>query len=292
MKKTGVIVCSNAALDYIPHEEYIPIFRSVVIFGENEKYDDYTEIKANDFYERLEKDKSSFPHTAFVSPGRMEEIFDEMKSKGYERVLCILISSELSSLCKTVRLVAEEYEGLEIEVYDSCTIAYPQALMGLIAARMFNEGKDMPEVLEKLDYIRDHNHLLFAVETLEYLIKNGRLSKFAGTFAKMLSIKPLLHLTKTGKVETLETIRTSKKARDRMIDLFLEEVKDKNILPCIIHANAKEEVISYLKERVLEVHPEYKDINVYPLTPVVGAHAGPGTICLGYIEIDGIKDVL
>lgn len=222
----------------------------------------------------------------------MEEIFDEMKSKGYERVLCILISSELSSLCKTVRLVAEEYEGLEIEVYDSCTIAYPQALMGLIAARMFNEGKDMPEVLEKLDYIRDHNHLLFAVETLEYLIKNGRLSKFAGTFAKMLSIKPLLHLTKTGKVETLETIRTSKKARDRMIDLFLEEVKDKNILPCIIHANAKEEVISYLKERVLEVHPEYKDINVYPLTPVVGAHAGPGTICLGYIEIDGIKDVL
>ena len=69
--KTGVIVCSNAALDYIPHTEYIPVFRSVVIFNENEKYDDYTEIKAEDFYHRLATDKTSFPHTAFVSPGKM-----------------------------------------------------------------------------------------------------------------------------------------------------------------------------------------------------------------------------
>ncbi len=281
--KTGVIVCSNAALDYIPHEEYIPIFRSVVIFNENEKYDDYTEIKANDFYNRLATDKESFPHTAFVSPGRMEEIFDEMKEKGYERVLCILISEKLSGLANAVRKVAEDYEGLDIIVYDSRTIAYPQALMALTAARMFNEGKSLEEVLKRIDFIRDNNHLIFCVETLEYLIKNGRLSKVAGGIANLLQIKPLLALDKYGAIETLAKIRTTKKAREAMINLFLEEVKDKDVTPCIIHANAKEEVIKEIKDKVLAVHPEFGDINVYPLTPVVGAHAGPGTISLGYI---------
>lgn len=281
--KTGVIVCSNAAIDYIPHDEYIPVFRSVVIFNENEKYDDHTEITAKDFYTRLETDKSSFPHTAFVSPGKMIEIFDEMKEKGYERVLCILISEKLSSLAKTVRLVADDYNGLEVIVYDSRTLAYPEALMALTAARMFNEGKDLPEVLKHLDFIRDNNHLIFCVETLEYLIKNGRLSKVAGSLANLLQIKPLLHLDKMGSVETLAKIRTTKKAREAMIKLFLEEVKDKDVTPCIIHANAKDEVIKEIKDKVLAVHPEYQDINVYPLTPVVGAHAGPGTVSLGYI---------
>lgn len=282
--KTGVIVCSNAALDYIPHNEYIPVFRSVVIFNENEKYDDYTEIKAEDFYHRLATDKTSFPHTAFVSPGKMVEIFDEMKEKGYERVLCILISEKLSSLAKTVRMVADDYEGLDIVVYDSRTIAYPQALMALTAAKMFNENKSLDEVLKRLDFIRDHNHLIFCVETLEYLIKNGRLSKVAGGVANLLQIKPLLGLDKMGAIETLAKIRTTKKAREAMIDLFLKEVKDKDVTPCIIHANAKEEVIKEIKDKVLAIHPEYQDINVYPLTPVVGAHAGPGTISLGYIE--------
>lgn len=286
MKKTGVIVCSNAGVDYIPHEEYIPVFRSVVIFGENEKYDDYTEIKAEDFYKRLEEDKTAFPHTAFVSIGKMQEIFDEMKAKGYERVLCVLISDQLSSLGNTVRLLAQDYEGLEIVVYNSKTIAYPQAKMALDAARMFNEGKDMPEVLAHLDFIRDHNHLFFSVETLEFLIKNGRLSKVAGLAANILSIRPLLELDKNGKVETLEKIRTSRKARARMVELFLEEVKDKKVEPCIVHANADESVLEEIKAAVLAVHPEYKEIKTFPLTPVVGAHAGPKTVALGYIEIE------
>lgn len=281
--KTGVIVCSNAALDYIPHDEYIPVFRSVVIFSDEEKYDDYTEIKAEDFYNRLATDKAAFPHTAFVSPGKMIEIFDEMKEKGYERVLCVLISEQLSSLAKTVRMIADDYEGLDIIVYDSRTIAYPQALMALTAARMFNEGKELEEVLERLDFIRDNNHLVFCVETLDYLIKNGRLSKFAGTIANFIKMKPLLHLDKMGAVETLKVIRTTKKARQAMIDLILREIEGKDVTPCIIHANASEEVIKEIKDSVLQVHPEFKDIAVYPLTPVVGAHAGPGTISLGYI---------
>lgn len=283
MMKTAVIVCSNAALDYIDHNYDIPIFRSVIIFNENEKYDDYTEIKADDFYKRLDIDKSSFPHTAFVSVGQMEKTFDELKSKGYERAFVIVISKELSSLGNTVELIAKDYEGLDIKVYNSQTIAYPEAKMALLASKMFNEGKDLNEVIAELDYIKNNNHLFFAVETLEYLIKNGRLSKFAGATANMLSIKPLLHLNKDGKVETLEKIRTSKKARSRMVELFIDDINGKDVEAFIINTNASDEVINELKTKVLENRPDLGDLKVYPLTPVVGAHAGPKTVCLGYI---------
>ncbi len=280
---TCVVVCSNSALDYIKHDFDIRIFRSVVLFGDNEVYDDYTEIKAEDFYNRLINDKSAFPKTAYVSPGKIEEMFLEMKNDGYDSAFVITISEELSGLGKTVRLIAENISDFNVTVYNSKTIAYPEALMALTAARMFKNGSNLDSVIEALDFIRENNHLMFSVETLEYLIKNGRLSKLAGGVANLLSIKPLLDLDKDGKVRTLEKIRTSKKSRERLVEMFLEEIDGKDIIPCIIHANANTEVIEELKNKVLSSRPDLTDIAICPLTPVVGAHAGPKTVCLGYI---------
>lgn len=288
---TCVVVCSNSALDYIQHDFDIRVFRSVVLFGEDEVYDDYTEIKAEDFYIRLLNDKSAFPKTAYVSPGKIEEMLLNIKNDGYDSVFVITISEELSGLAKTVRQISDNINDLEVEVYNSKTIAYPEALMALKAAKMFKEGKSKDEVIKVLDYIRDNNHLMFSVETLEYLIKNGRLSKLAGGVANLLSIKPLLDLDKDGKVRTLEKIRTSKKSRERLIELFLDETKDKDIIPCIIHANADKEVIEEIINKVLSVRTDLNNINVYPLTPVVGAHAGPKTICLGYILKNELLDL-
>lgn len=283
MKKTAVIVCSNAALDYIEHPYNIPIFRSVIIFGD-EKYDDFTELKADDFYERLKNDKSSFPHTAFVSIGHMIETFEDLKKQGYDSVLVIVISSALSGLSEGVKLASQEIEDFEVVVYDSKTLAYPEAYMALEAARMFAENETMENVLKRLDHIRDNNHIIFAVDTLEYLIKNGRLSKVAGAFAQMLAIRPLLEIDAQGKVQTLDKTRTSKKARELMIKKFLQEIEGQDIIPFISHANAPQEVIEDVRNKVLSVKPELGTIKDYLLTPVVGAHSGPGAMCLGWIK--------
>ncbi len=285
MKKTGVIVCSNAGLDYIEHEYNIPIFRSVVIFGENEKYDDYTEISAVDFYNRLKNDKKAFPHTAFVAIGKMISTFEEMKSLGYERILCIMISQKLSGLQQAIGLAAKEVSDLEIIVYDSKTLSYPQAYMALCASKMFEENKSIEEVIKKLDFIRENHHMIFAVDTLEFLIKNGRLSKFAGTFAQMLSIRPLLHISKEGAVESLEKTRTSKKARELMIFEYIKEIENKKVIPFLIHANADESLLTEIIMKVKELRSDLTEISIYPLTPVVGSHAGPGTVALGWILI-------
>lgn len=283
MSKTKVIVCSNSGVDYVKNDYDIEVFRSIVQFSDTEKYDDYTEISAEAFYNRLTTDKDAFPRTAYVSPGRMIEIFEQAKKDGYDSALVIVISKPLSGLHDAVKLIAQEVEDFEINVYNSLSLSYPEAVMAIDAARMFDEGKSMEEVISRLDFIRDNHRFFFAVDTLDYLIKNGRLSKVAGAFANMLAIKPVLHLNKEGKVETLEKVRTAKGARKRIVELFIEDIKDKDVIPFIVHCNAKEEILDEIEKSVLASRPDLKNLEKYPLTPVVGAHTGPGTVCLGYI---------
>ena len=283
-KKYGVVVCSNAATDYLEEAKGITVFRSVIIFGDDE-YNDYVDLKASDFYGRCQNDKQAFPHTAYVSRGFMLETFENMKKEGYDGAFVITIASSLSGLNNAVKLAGEEISDFEVISYDSRSLSYPEAKMAIIARDMFEKGASLEAVVEKLDYIRDHNHVIFAVDTLEYLIKNGRLSKFKGALAKILNIRPCLHIAKDGKVESLETARTSKKARRLMVDKFFEEVKDKNVEAFFVNTNNDEgiaEAKAYLEEKGYDT----KSIKTCMLTPVVGAHAGPGTIGLGYIEIE------
>ena len=283
MKKTKVIVCSNSAIDYVDHPYDIEVFRSIVQYSDIEQYDDYTEISAETFYNRLINDKESFPRTAYVSLGHMIDTFEKAKEEGYERALVVTIAKPLSGLNAAITLAAENVDDFEVISYDSRTISYPQALMAIEAARMFEEGKYLEQVLGRIDFIRDNNHLLVAVDTLEFLIKNGRLSKTAGAFANILAIRPVLDLEPDGRVRTLVKARTSKGAQDKALSMFLEEVEGKDVIPYVIHANAKREIIDSIKAKILEVHPEYESIPDYMLTPVVGAHTGPGTISLGYV---------
>ena len=278
-----MIVCSNSGIDYIDHPYDIEVFRSVVQYSDKEQYDDYTQISAETFYNRLITDKDAFPRTAFVSLGHMIEVFEEAKAKGYERALVITIAKNLSGLNAAISLASEQVDDFEVVTYDSVSLSYPEALMALEAAKMFEEGKSLDEVIKRLDFIRDNNHMIFAVETLEFLIKNGRLSKAAGMVANLLSIRPILDLDNEGRVRSLVKGRTAKGARIKMCEMFLEEIKDKNVIPFIVHSNATTDVIDDLRNRVMEVYPQYDNIPAYMLTPVVGAHTGPGTVCLGYI---------
>jgi len=115
------------------------------------------------------------------------------------------------------------------------------------------------------------------------LVKNGRLSNAAGFFGTLLKLKPLLEVNKEGKIVTLDKIRTTQKARDLMMSKFMEEIKGKNVEIFIIYTNNFNEMAD-LRDKMLE-NPDIKDVKMVPLTPVVGCHAGPGTMGLGYVEL-------
>lgn len=280
MPKVAVIACSNAGLDYLDYPKDITIFRSVIHFGEDETYNDYVDMDAKTFYNRIMDNPDDIPKTSYIAIGKMIEYFQQLEAQGYEEALVITISAKLSGLNEAVRHAAREV-NIKVTTFDSKTIAYPEALMALEAYRLAQEGLSVEEILPTLEHIRDHNKIYFAVDTLLYLVKNGRLSKLQGTLGTMLQLKPLLSFNPDGKVETLEKIRTIKKAHHRVLEKYLEETKGKDVITFISHAHA-DGYASWFKKEVKKVYPD-REVTIAYLTPVVGAHTGPKAIGLGYI---------
>lgn len=283
MSKIAILACSNAGLDYLDYPKDIRILRSVIHFGADESYNDFIDMDAKTFYERIKNNPADIPKTSYVSVGQMIEIFEELEEEGYDEALVITISSELSGLNEAVKRTADEVK-LKVTAFDSKTLAYGEAYMALEAHRMAQEGKNMAEIVAHLEKLRDNDKIYFAVDTLLYLVKNGRLSKLSGTLGTMLQLKPLLFIGDSGKVETLEKIRTTHKAHTRVLEKYIEDTEGKNVITFISHAHA-DQYVDWFKTKINEHFPDREVVVAY-LTPVVGAHTGPKGIGIGYILID------
>jgi len=286
MSKIAILTCSNAGLDYLDYPKDITILRSVIHFGDGESYDDYVDMDAKTFYERIHRDPDDIPKTSYVSIGKMIEFFEDLEKEGYEEALVITISSQLSGLFEAVKRAGEEV-SLKVTAFDSKTLAYAEAFMVLEAHRLADEGNSVEAIIKHLEKIRENNQVFFAVDTLLYLVKNGRLTKLQGTLGTMLQLKPMLSINKDGKVETLEKIRTTRKAQQKVLEKYIDETKDKNVITYISHAHA-DDYVQWFLEELKKVFPEREVIVAY-LTPVVGAHTGPKALGLGYIDLDKIK---
>lgn len=279
MERIGVAVCGNSGIDYLVHDKEIRKFRSILNI-EKKEYEDFIEINSDDFYSRLVKNPDLDISTSQTSTGKILEMYEEMKNAGYTKLIVITISKLLSGTYQNAVLAAKMID-IEVIVYDSLSLTYVEALMAVTAKKMADEKKSADQIIAQLDKIRDNNHVYITVNTLKYLVKNGRLSGVAGAIGSLLKLRPLLHLSKEGKVETLDKIRTTSKAREELKQRFLTEVKDKNVIPFIVYTNNMAEMLDLKDE--LETHG-LNDILLIPLTPVVGCHAGPGTMGVGYIE--------
>ena len=282
----GVVACTNACLDYLDHPHDIRILRSRIHLGD-EEFIDYEELTAHEFYDRLKQDSDIFPRTSQPPIIEMEETFKALKKEGKTDIIVITISAHMSGIYSSAHIAGKNVDGVNVHVFDSKTVAYPEAQMAITASKMAEAGEDVKTILKKLEGIRDRNHMVFAVETLAYLVKNGRLSNAAGFMGSMLKIKPLLHVSKEGKVENIEKIRTFKKAVNRVIEAYLEETEDKDVFPFISHAN-NEGMRDYITKKLKEHDPSIDTVASIPLTPAGGAHGGPGAIALGYIEKDAL----
>lgn len=280
--KIAVIACSNACLDYFEYDFNIPIFRSMIHMG-GKDYLDYIDISADEFYQMIEDDKSIFPTTSYMPVGQMTEIYDRLVKEGYTKAIVITISKEMSGIYSASIIAAKQVLGLEVTVFNSKTLAYPQAMMALKASKMIEEGFNVSDIVRELEYLRDNNKIYFAVNTLTYLVKNGRLSSTSGLIGNLAKIKPVLTVSEDGKVVNYEKIRTFKKAIDRLLEIYFEETKDLDVEPFIIHAN-NIEISKFVKDKLIENDPSLSDVFVMPLTAGVGAHSGPKTVGLGYIK--------
>lgn len=281
-RKIGIVVCGNSGLDYMKVDYPVKMIRSTLNL-DGKEYEDFVDIQAKEFYDVIVNNPDIDVSTSQTSTGKIASVYEELKVEGYDDVIVIVLSSKLSGTYQGAVLAKEMVPGINVYVIDSRTVSYGEAYLVLEAIKMIKKGKKTIDIIDKLEKIRNNIYVYVLVDTLKYLVKNGRLSAASGFIGTLLKIKPLLHIQKDGRLVPFEKIRTTSKAQKRLIEVIKKDIEGQNVIMFISYTNNEERAKEF-KKQILSARPEIT-IELVPLTPVVGAHAGPGTLGVGYIVI-------
>ena len=278
------IVIVTDSTSYMPPDllkKYnIAVTPQVLIFGE-QTYLDGVEIQPQEFYARL-KTAKTMPTTSQVSVISMQSAFQSAVEKGCE-VLGIFVSSKLSG---TLQSAAQAKElmgsaGEKVTIFDSLSTAMALGFQVLAAARAADAGASMKDCIAVAEKARAHTGIFFAVDTLEFLHRGGRIGGAQRFIGSALNLKPILQL-KDGRVEGIERIRTKSKSHDRVLELVAENTKGKPSLRiATLHARAEEDARTLLARAEKELNPTESLFT--EVSPVVGCHTGPGTVGLAFM---------
>ncbi|MBA2614829.1 MAG: DegV family protein [Actinobacteria bacterium] len=253
-----------------PNWRLVPLY---VHFGD-ETFRDHTELTPLDFYARL-RGAAVSPKTSQPTPGDFAAAFEGLT--GYERIFCVLISGKLSGTVESARLAARDAGGV-VTVIDSESASGGIVVLADAIQRQLERGTTDEEVDELAARFRRESGLLFTVDTLDYLVRGGRIGKAAGLAGQLMNVKPIL--TIRGEVEPLKRVRGRSKALAEFERLFVEATDDTPDLHVgVAHADAADEARA-LVERLRRARPSASFDFEAELGPVIGTHGGPGTLGL------------
>ena len=277
-EKVAIVVDSTAFIPPDLVEKYDIQVIPQILNWEGQSYRDNVDITPEAFYTRL-KTAKEMPTTSQPSAGEFHEFFSRL-AESYESILAVLISEPLSGTLASARAAQAMMPDFPIEIVDSRSTVMGLGFMVLAAARAVANGADYKEAAEAARALKERMRIIFVVDTLEFLHRGGRIGGAQRFVGSLLSVKPLLHI-ENGKVEPLASVRTKRKALNHMLDLVTEEMKGKsNVHAAVMNAVAPEEAAQIAEEVKRRVNPV--EMYITELSPVIGTHAGPGTIGVIY----------
>jgi len=282
MAKIAILTDSTANLPMDWVEQYHIRVIPLNIHWGNKTFLDGVDITPNEFYTRLSHGKS-LPTTAQTSIQDFLQAFESL-ADGADGIVVPLISSGISGTVVSAQAAARQFSRVPVEIVDTRVTSAGQALVALAAARAAAQGKSIQEVRQAADEVVQRLHCFFAVDTLEYLHRGGRIGGASRYLGSMLNIKPILYFDSEGKLDGLERVRTKKKALQRLTALAEEKANGHPLHLGVIHANAPQ-VAQELREQITH-HLHCKEVFTLELSPVIGVHVGPGTIGIAFYTED------
>lgn len=272
---------SDLPLEFIQENEITLLPLRVHI--DDQEYEDLINIKSKEVFDAIRNGKH--PKTSQASPNQMEEEFTALAKSGNQG-LYVAFSSELSGTYQTAVMmrdqVKEEYPTLDLVIIDSKCASLGYGLIVHRVATLANEGKDRDLIVKEAEFYCEHMEHLFTVEDLDYLAKGGRVSKASAFIGGLLNIKPLLHV-EGGKLVPLEKLRGKKKLLKRMIEVMKERGDELDQQMIGISHGDDEALADEFKSMITE---EFGTTSFYTglIGSAVGAHAGPGTLAIFFLN--------
>jgi DegV family protein with EDD domain len=273
-ENTAVVVDSTAdfpeAPQRFPNWRIVPLY---VRFGD-ESFRDYTELAPDAFYERLRRAKQT-PTTSQPTPGDFLAAYEGLAR--YERILSLHIAGRLSGTIESAAAASVMLGDDRVRTIDSESASVAIAMLGLAIQRRLEQGTTDEEIDELAARHRRDAGLLFTVDTFEYLVRGGRVGRARGWTGELLRIKPILTI-EGGEVVPVKRVRGNRKAFVEFASTFEDDTRDSPSLKVgIAHADAPERAEA-LRKMVRDRRPSAEIEQIATLGPVLGAHAGPGTV--------------
>lgn len=262
-------------------EEYIekyPIYIAPLrINYKDNSYRDRIDIKPEEVYKKL---SIEIPTTSLPTYTDMKEVFENIIKDGYDKIIAINISSNLSGTFNLTRLISEEFEkeGIDTFLFDTKNIAIASGLYAVSVANHLGEGKSYDETVKLLESEYGNSKVFFCIETLEYLRKGGRIGRVASLLGTALGIKPIITCDEDGTYVIAGKERGTNKCIDKAIALAKDFASKAKKADVSIMYSGDVPGLEKVKEKLEQSIPNAKVKLRGQISPALGVHVGPGLV--------------
>ena len=276
---------SDSDLPYHLKEKYdIPVVYMPYALNGKEYFDDLGQtMDYKSYYDAMRGGAN--PVTSALNEESYLEYFEPVLESGKD-LLFVAFSSKLSCTLQAAASAREKllqkYPGRKITIVDTLSISGPMTLLVLKAHEMYRAGKPMEDVAAWLEANKLRAQAYFTVDDLKYLKRGGRISGAAAVVGTMLDLKPIIVEASDGTLQAGDKIRGRKKVLAHIVDAMMKDEPDPEESPIIVlNADAREDA-ERVKAAVEQKLPG-ANVLIENVGPVIGAHAGPGTVALCFI---------
>jgi DegV family protein with EDD domain len=281
MDKVVIVTDTIACLTKEMVEQYGIKVVPINIFFEGKMYREGIDITPAEGYRLLEKAPEQFT-TSTPSPGEYLELYHELSARA-ESILCITLSSKFSTLYNVAQIAKEqakeELPQTTIEVLDSKTATVGEGLIVLAAAQAAAKGKDLAEVIEAAEKVKEKVDVIAFMETIRHAYRTGRIPKVASQIGSMFRIKPIVTISE-GAVHFISVVRTKRQGVEQIIQIMRGKVGLNPLHMAVAHAAVPEEG-ERLKQ---QISSEFNCVEAWltEFSPVMGYATGRGTLAVGF----------
>lgn len=277
MSKVKIVTDSTMDMPMEMIEELGITVVPLAITINGETYLDRVNLEPVEFIEMMGSSKE-LPKSSQPSAGAFLEVYDQLGQEGYE-VLSIHMTGKMSGTVRSAESAAQMTQA-KVTVIDSKFISKALAFQVKEAAEMANQGKSLEDILDRLDIVRNNTKLYIMVDTLENMVKGGRIGKGKALIGSLLNIKPIASL-EGAEYNPVAKVRSHSQVVKFMAKQFAEDVKDKTIRGVgIAHAEAQE-LSQKIKDSIYEL-TGFQNVEIDYTGPTVSTHTGPGALALMY----------
>ncbi len=272
MRRVAIVTDSASDLDPATAAAWgIVLVPLIAIFGE-EEYRAGVDMSAREFWARLTAPGAPFPKTAAASSGAFQAAFEQCFAEGAEAVVCITVAGTLSATLKSAQIARDALPGREIHVVDSWGASMIEGLLAELAAEMADAGESSAAIAAEVERRIPDTRLFVVLDTLDYLVRGGRIGRGRALVGAMLSVKPLMTVL-DGVVDVVDRPRTRSKARQRFIEAVTARPVERLVLLGTPDDPAVPEVGRDLA-RAVGIDPATLPTEIIGAS--IGPHVGPG----------------